>query len=72
LFDQLYERSLYRKKNDSGPNMRCIAGWTADDRRSPVVPLWYDEVFRLVNPRVRHFTANGLNLLELRRVTIDE
>jgi len=34
---------------------------------APVVPLWYDEVIRLVSPKVQHFDANGLNLLELRR-----
>jgi peptide/nickel transport system substrate-binding protein len=33
-----------------------------------VVPLWYDEVIRLVDPELRNFTPNGLNLLELRRV----
>ena len=37
---------------------------------APVVPLWYDEVFRLVNPRIKNFHANGLNLLELRKVQI--
>lgn len=35
---------------------------------APVVPLWYDEVIRLVNPRVKGFKPNGLNLLELKRV----
>jgi oligopeptide transport system substrate-binding protein len=34
--------------------------------------LWYDEVFRLVNPHVKNFHANGLNLLELRRVTVEK
>jgi peptide/nickel transport system substrate-binding protein len=36
---------------------------------APVIPLWYDEVIRLVNPRIKGFQPNGLNLLELRRVT---
>ena len=35
---------------------------------APVVPLWYDEVVHLVQPRVKGFRANALNLLELRRV----
>ena len=35
---------------------------------APVVPLWYDEVFRLVNPHIKNFNANGLNLLDLRKV----
>jgi oligopeptide transport system substrate-binding protein len=37
---------------------------------APVVPLWYDEVIRLVQPSVKNFRPNGLNLLELRRVYI--
>ena len=35
---------------------------------APVIPLWYDQVIRLVNPKISGFHANGLNLLELRRV----
>ena len=38
---------------------------------SPVVPLWYDEVIRLVDPKVKGLRPNALNLLELRRVDID-
>lgn len=33
---------------------------------APVVPLWYDEVVHLVQPNVKGFTPNALNLLELR------
>jgi peptide/nickel transport system substrate-binding protein len=71
LFDELYERSL-SEINDSA-RMKL---YQQMDRMvmedAPVVPLWYDEVIRLVNPKVRNFTANGLNLLELRRVKIDQ
>jgi peptide/nickel transport system substrate-binding protein len=35
---------------------------------APVVPLWYDKVVRLVQPHVKGFRANALNLLELRKV----
>ncbi|MBL0134388.1 MAG: hypothetical protein IPP79_10455 [Chitinophagaceae bacterium] len=35
---------------------------------APVVPLWYDQVIHLVQPNVKGFKPNGLNLLELRRV----
>ncbi len=71
LFDRLYERSL-TEENDSVKYdlYRQMDQLMIND--APIVPLWYDEVFRLVNPRVKHFTANGLNLLELRKVTIDE
>ena len=37
---------------------------------APVVPLWYDMVIHLVNPRVVNFLPNSLNLLELRQVKI--
>jgi oligopeptide transport system substrate-binding protein len=39
---------------------------------APVVPLWYDEVFRLVQPHVKGFSANALNLLELRNTKIEK
>ena len=39
-------------------------------RDAPVVPLWYDQVIHLVNPRVKGFTPNSLNILELRRTRI--
>jgi peptide/nickel transport system substrate-binding protein len=66
-FDRLYERSL-TENNDS----LKLELYREMDRMivsdAPVVPLWYDEVIRLVSPRVKNFKANGLNLLELRRV----
>jgi oligopeptide transport system substrate-binding protein len=64
-FDVLYERCL-TEQNDSVKMKlyRQMDQLMIND--APVVPLWYDEVFRLVNPRVKNFPANGLNLLELR------
>ena len=40
-------------------------------RDAPVVPLWYDVVIHLVQPWVRNFRPNALNLLELRRVKLE-
>jgi peptide/nickel transport system substrate-binding protein len=37
---------------------------------APVVPLWYDEVVHLVQPGIKGFPPNALNLLELRSVQI--
>jgi oligopeptide transport system substrate-binding protein len=70
-FDLLYEQSL-TEMNDSVKQhlYRQMDQLVMND--APVVPLWYDEVFRLVNPRVKNFQANGLNLLELRRVKLQE
>jgi oligopeptide transport system substrate-binding protein len=68
-FDRLYERAL-REGNDS---VRYALYREMDQRvmdASPVIPLWYDEVVHLINPRVRGLVPNGLNLLELRRLDI--
>jgi peptide/nickel transport system substrate-binding protein len=68
-FDELYEQALVTD-NDS---LRYKLYQQMDQMvisDAPVIPLWYDEVIRLVNPRVRNFTPNGLNLLELRNTTL--
>ncbi|MEO6683022.1 MAG: ABC transporter substrate-binding protein [Ginsengibacter sp.] len=70
-FDALYEKAL-REKNDS---LRWIIYREADQlmiNDAPVVPLWYDMVIRLVQPYVKNFVPNSLNLLELRRVKLEE
>ena len=67
VFDRLYEQALL-ENNDS---IRYTLYRQMDQRiidASPVVPLWYDEVVHLINPRVQGFDPNALNLLELRRV----
>ena len=66
-FDELYEDALL-VTNDS---LRQTLYQQMDQmivNDAPVIPLWYDEVIRLVNPQIRGFHANGLNLLELRWV----
>jgi oligopeptide transport system substrate-binding protein len=66
-FDRLYEQSL-AEQNDS---LKTALYQQMDQlvmNDAPVVPLWYDEVFRLVQPNIQNFRANGLNLLELRTV----
>lgn len=68
-FDKLYEQSL-TEKNDS---VRMKIYQKADQlmiKDAPVVPLWYDMVIRLVQPYVKNFTPNSLNLLELRKVRL--
>ncbi len=70
-FDKLYEEAL-SEKNDS---IRIKIYQQADQlmiKDAPVVPLWYDMVIRLVQPYVKNFTPNSLNLLELRRVKLEE
>ena len=70
-FDKLYEKALI-EKNDSIRNKiyRDADRYVIND--APVVPLWYDMIIHLVHPYVTSFTANGLNLLELRKVKLDK
>ena len=70
VFDQLFEKAL-AETNDS---LRYKLYQQADQvmiNDAPVVPLWYDEVIHLVQPNVKGFEPNSLNLLELRRTRIE-
>ncbi len=70
-FDVLYERSLIENNDSIKLSLyRQMDQMVMND--APVVPLWYDEVIHLINPRVLNMHANGLNLLELRRVRIND
>ncbi|MFT3904169.1 MAG: ABC transporter substrate-binding protein [Niabella sp.] len=69
-FDRLFERAI-GETNDS---LRYALYRQADQlviNDAPVVPLWYDKVIHLVQPYVKDFPANALNLLELRRAKLD-
>ena len=68
-FDAVFEKAL-AETNDS---LRYQLYQEADRiilQDAPVVPLWYDEVIHLVQPRVSGFPPNALNLLELRWVQL--
>ena len=68
-FDKMYEQALVAESD----SLKIALYRQMDQlliKDAPVVPLWYDEVFRLVNPWVNNFNANGLNLLELRRTSL--
>lgn len=70
-YDRLYDEALL-EDNDS---LRYELYRKADQimiSDAPVVPLWYDMVVRLVQPRVQNFKPNSLNLLELRRVKLKQ
>jgi peptide/nickel transport system substrate-binding protein len=68
-FDLLYERAL-AEKNDSLRNKIYQQADRYIINDAPVVPLWYDMVIHLTHPYVKDFTANGLNLLELRKMRL--
>ncbi|MCC6288710.1 MAG: ABC transporter substrate-binding protein [Chitinophagaceae bacterium] len=69
-YDKLYEQALteendslrYKMYNDMDKMIVADA---------VVVPLWYDMVVRLIQPRIRNFVPNSLNLLELRKVEME-
>ena len=66
-FDALYEKAMM-ETNDS---IRYQLYQQADQliiNDAPIIPLWYDKVIRLVQPNVKNFKTNALNLLELRSV----
>ncbi|HEU4471134.1 MAG TPA: ABC transporter substrate-binding protein [Flavisolibacter sp.] len=65
-FDEVFERALA----ETDDSLRYALYRRADQimmEDAPVVPLWYDEVVHLVQPDVKGFKPNALNLLELRR-----
>jgi peptide/nickel transport system substrate-binding protein len=69
-FDRLFEKAM-RETNDS---LRYKLYQQADQlmiKDAPVVPLWYDMVIHLVQPNVKGFQPNALNLLELRKVKVE-
>lgn len=65
-FDRLYQQCLTEKDD----LLKYKLYQEMDNliiQDAPVVPLWYDEIIRFMQPTIRGFTPNGLNLLELRR-----
>jgi peptide/nickel transport system substrate-binding protein len=69
LFDAMFEKAI-TETNDS---LRYLLYQQADKivmDDAPIVPLWYDKVVHLVQPYVKGFKPNALNLLELRRVSL--
>jgi peptide/nickel transport system substrate-binding protein len=68
-FDGLFEKAI-QEPNDS---LRYELYQKADQivlEEAPVVPLWYDKVIRMVQPSIKGFKPNALNLLELRKTTL--
>jgi len=69
-FDALFERAL-AETNDS---VRYSLYRHCDQvviNDAPVVPLWYDESIHFVQPNVRGFESNSMNILELRHTKIE-
>jgi ABC-type transport system substrate-binding protein len=69
-FDALFEKAL-TEENDSARYSLYRQADQVMINDAPVIPLWYDKAVRLFQTNVRNFRANGLNLLELRKTTIE-
>ncbi|MGZ8516148.1 MAG: ABC transporter substrate-binding protein [Chitinophagaceae bacterium] len=70
-FDAMFEKAL-AEENDT---VRYRLYQMADQlmiNDAPVIPLWYDKVIHLVQPGVKGFHPNALNLLELRKTVLTE
>ncbi len=70
-FDVVFEKAI-AETNDS---IRYRLYQEADRmiiEDAPVVPLWYDKAVHLVQPTISGFHSNALNLMELRRVRIED
>ncbi|MFH1004463.1 MAG: ABC transporter substrate-binding protein [Bacteroidota bacterium] len=66
-FDNLFEKAL----NEPNDDMRFKIYKEMDKilfEEAPIVPLFYDQVFRLVQNNVEGLTINPMNLLNLKRV----
>ncbi len=66
VFDELFEKAI-AEPNDSARYELYRQADAVMIKDAPVVPLWYDVAVHLVQPYVRGFRPNALNLLELRR-----
>ncbi len=66
-FDALFEKAL----GETNDILRYKLYQQADQvmmRDAPVIPLWYDQWIHFVQPDIKNFEVNALNLLELRKV----
>ena len=66
-FDELFERSLNEPDNTKRFEIYKEMDKILIDE-APVVPLFYDQVFRLVNNNIEGLELNPMNLLNLKRV----
>ena len=66
-YDELFEKALLESDN-----AKRFESYKEMDKilidEAPMVPLFYDQVFRLVNNNISEFSLNPMNLLNLKRV----
>jgi ABC-type oligopeptide transport system substrate-binding subunit len=66
-FDKLYEQANNEQSDSVRYSLYCSMDNVIMDE-APVIPLFYDEVLRLVQSNVQGLTTNPMNLLNLKRV----
>lgn len=69
-FDELYEQSLL----ENNPEKRIQLYYQMENivhEASPVIPLYYDQVLRLSQKNIKGLESNAMNLLDLKRVEMD-
>jgi len=69
-FDLAFEKALQEENDSIRLHLYQLADQIMIDD-APVVPLWYDKAVHLVQPNVKGFIPNALNLLELRKTRIE-
>ncbi len=69
-FDQLYVQAVQTVEPEKYiPMYQRMEEIIIDE--APVVPLYYDEAVRFVNKRVKGLPNNAMNLLDLKKVTLE-
>ena len=69
-FDLAFEKALLEENDSIRLHLYQLADQIMIDD-APVIPLWYDKAVHLVQPNVKGFKPNALNLLELRKAKIE-
>jgi peptide/nickel transport system substrate-binding protein len=69
-YDRIYEQALAEKSDSARYALYHDLERIIIDE-APIVPLYYDEVLRFTQKRVKGLGSNGLNLLDLKRVRLE-
>jgi peptide/nickel transport system substrate-binding protein len=65
-FDKLYEAAMLETNDEKRISLyQQMDNMVMSD--APIVPLWYDMAIHMVQPNLKGFSPNPLNLLELRK-----
>lgn len=71
LFDELYEKSVTEKNDDTRMQLYYQMEQIIMDE-TPIVPVYYDEAIRITQKSISGFTPNPMNLLNLKTVQMNK